>query len=793
MEISNFPRLSVILAILFCSMRLSAQSLVSISGYVTESSSGEMLGGVTVALSPSNYITSTNSYGFYSISVRKNAAQKVYIKFPGFQLDSFYWSAAKDTTLSVGLILQMQNDQYEKIKEVQILVRKSTIADKVEMSKIDIPVNQIKEIPSLLGEKDVLKVIQLLPGVQKGGEGQSGIYVRGGGPDQNLILLDEAIVYNASHLFGFFSVFNGDALRSVELTKGGFPARYGGRLSSVVDLNMKEGNNQKYTGEVGAGILSSRFLLEGPIKKGKSSFMISGRRTYIDVIAQPLIMAANDGNMGGYYFYDFNAKVNYSFSEKDKLFVSGYFGKDRFYSVENYSSNKNESSLGWGNSTLTSRWNHQFTSKLFSNMSLIYSHFDLTIGATSTTATDKFELQFSSTINDYGIKYDFDYRPLPNHSIRFGLSAINHNFSPSALVFRLSSVDFFKKAIDVIQTYETGLYFEDQIKLDEFKVMPSIRFSGYKIGNKSVVNPEPRLSVSYNISKHKAIKFAYSMMYQYMHLLSSTGLSLPSDLWVPATENIKPLRSQQIAIGYAHDFKHGISLNIESYYKTMENVLQYKNGSTFFLTDNFDPTSTSREWENRVTSGKGTSYGTEFFLQKQMGKFSGWIGYTLSWTILQFDDLNNGKPFYAKYDRRHDLSFVGIYKIDKNITFSVTWVYGTGNAISIPQGQIIAPSHQLSNVPTIWDPFFTNRNYQIDYGSRNSFRVEPYHRLDVGLRFSKAKNNGVRTWEFSIYNAYNRANPFYYYGQRDSYNNMTLKKTTLFPVIPSISWSYKFK
>jgi hypothetical protein len=770
-----------------------AQQLVSISGYITEKSSGEMLGGVAIALYPSRYSTSSNSYGFYSISARKNNPQKIYYRFPGFQLDSFIWSAKSDTSLSVGLVVMPQGDDFEKIKQIEIVTKKSTIADKVEMSKIDIPINQIKEIPALLGEKDVMKVIQLLPGVQKGGEGQSGIYVRGGGPDQNLIILDEATVYNANHLFGFFSVFNGDALKSVELTKGGFPARYGGRLSSVIDLNMKEGNNQKYAGEVGIGIISSRFTFEGPIKKGKSSFMVSGRRTYLDILAQPLIMAASDGLNAGYYFYDMNAKFNYIISEKDKLFVSGYFGRDNFYVNDKTSSNINEFSFGWGNRTLTGRWNHQFTPRLFSNLSLIYSHYDLTLNSTSIIDKDSFSLNYSSTINDFGFKYDFDWRPLPNHQMRYGISVINHRFSPSAIVIRAGGEDLLNKTVDVINTYESGAYIEDQIKMDDFKFMPSFRLSHYLIGSKKYLNPEPRLSVSYNYSKSLAFKGAYSVMNQYIHLLSSSGVGLPTDLWVPATENIKPMRSQQVALGFAKDYKGGYSLSIESYYKTMENMIQYKDGASFFLQDNFDPNvpSDSRSWESQVTAGTGKSYGTEVFIQKQMGKFSGWIGYTLSWTILKFDELNDGKPFYAKYDRRHDLSLVGIYKISKNFTLAATWVYGTGNAITMPQGYMASSSHQLSSIPYVWNP--SNTRSQIDYTSRNNFRMEPYHRLDIGLRFSKDIKKGLQTWELSFYNAYSRMNPFFYYGSENSNSVVTLKKVTLFPLIPSISWSLKFK
>ena len=796
--IKSILRKAVIIIALFQYFSMGkAQQLVSISGYITEKSSGEMLGGVTIALYPSKYNTVTNSYGFYSISVRKNSSQKVYVRFPGFQLDSLSWTATKDTSVSIGLTLQPQNDDIEKIKEVEIIAKKTTIADKVEMSKIDIPVNQIKEIPALLGEKDVMKVIQLLPGVQKGGEGQSGIYVRGGGPDQNLIILDEATVYNANHLFGFFSVFNGDALRSVELTKGGFPARYGGRLSSVIDLNMKEGNNQKYVGEVGVGLISSRFTLEGPIKKGKSSFMVSGRRTYIDVLAQPIIMAANGGNMAGYYFYDMNAKFNYIISDKDKLYVSGYFGRDNFYASDNTAGNTTDFGFGWGNRTFTGRWNHQFTPRLFSNLSLIYSHYDLSINSTSIQGSDSFSLNYASIINDYGFKYDFDWRPLPNHQIRYGVSVINHKFSPSAIVIKSGSEDLLNKSVDVINTYESGAYIEDQIKVDEFKFMPSFRLSHYIIGGKKYLNSEPRFSMSYSVNKSLAFKGAYSVMNQYIHLLSSSGVGLPTDLWVPATENIKPMRSQQLALGFAKDYKGGYSLSIESYYKTMENMIQYRDGASFFLQDNFDPNvpSDSRSWESQVTSGTGKSYGAEVFLQKQMGKFSGWIGYTLSWTILNFAEINDGKPFYAKYDRRHDLSLVGIYKISKYLSLAATWVYGTGNAITMPQGYMSSSSHQLSTIPYVWNPNFGggNGNSQIDYTSRNAFRMEPYHRLDIGLRFSKEIKKGWQTWELSFYNAYSRMNPFFYYGSEDNNNVVTLKKLTLFPMIPSISWSLKFK
>ena len=798
-QFNRLQWLFVVLAVLMAPMakaQIVANSKASISGYVTESSSGEMLGNVVVASNVAGLRTLTNSYGFFSLTLPKGRAQWIYFRFPGFRMDSLYWNATKDTSVNIELAAAQQ---VESMEAVQIRAKKTTIADRADMSRIDIPIQQIKDIPALLGEKDVMKVIQLMPGVQKGGEGQSGIYVRGGGPDQNLIVLDEAIVYNASHLFGFFSLFNGDALRSVELVKGGFPSRYGGRLSSVIDMNMKEGNNKKFAGEVGIGIISSRAVFEGPIVKGKSSFMISGRRTYLDALVQPLIMAASGGANAGYYFYDMNAKANYIISNKDKLYVSGYFGRDKFYLNDKTNGSVFKTSFGWGNKTLTTRWNHQIDAKTFSNASLIYSHYDLSIKLLqSENDSIQFELGYSSTINDYGVKYDVDYRPNPKHMIRTGFSVINHQFSPSAVVLKVGSNFNFNRAIKVINTYESGAYIEDQWREGRWNFYPGLRVSHYVVDQKQVVNPEPRMSLAYNIRKDLALKGSYALMNQYIHMLSSTGIGLPTDLWVPATANVKAMRSQQFAGGIAKDFNKGYSLSLEGYYKTMENVITYKEGASFLLNDDFFSPTVSvndKAWESQVTSGKGWSYGTEVFLQKQVGKLSGWIGYTLSWTQLQFDAVNQGQKFYARYDRRHDASVVAIYRLNKLFTASATWVYGTGNAITMPQGYLRGSGHYQGSIPEVWDPasgLFNNE--VIDYGKRNSFRMEAYHRLDLGFQFRKEKANGIKTWELSFYNAYNRFNPFFYYGDMNDAGTLRiLKKATLFPLIPSLSWSYKFK
>lgn len=791
-------RLVALLGFFSVSPGKSQNANATLSGFVSDGETGEYYGNVRVIVLPDGVSTYTNNYGFYSITLSKtNGSNKsVYFQFSGFELDSFNWTGGADTSVHFKLRAKVVADQIEL---VEIKSKKNTVADKVEMSKIDVPINQIKEIPALLGEKDVLKVIQLLPGVQTGGEGQSGLYVRGGGPDQNLMLLDEAVVYNASHLFGFFSVFNGDALKSVELVKGGFPARYGGRLSSVIDLNMKEGNNRKYTGEMGVGLLSSRFTLEGPIKEGKSSFMISGRRTYIDLLIQPFLYAST-GNNGGYYFYDFNAKANYTLSDKDRLYVSGYFGKDNFYTIVRESNARLETDFGWGNRTLTARWNHVFSPKLFSNASIIYSHYNLNIGLESYDGFgDTFSLKYQSVIDDIGFKYDFDWRPHPDHQVRYGLQTVRHQFKPAALVIKAGGFGNLENTIKTINTFESGLYIEDLWRLGKLQLNPGIRLSHYYVDKATFWNPEPRFSASYNLSSDLAIKASYARMFQYIHLLSNSGISLPTDLWIPATAGLLPMRSEQTAIGIAKDFDKGFSITWEAYYKDMKNVVQYKEGASFLLEDEIFSTSSvsgGRNWEQQITRGDAWSYGTELFLQKKVGRLTGWIGYTLSWTQMKFPELNGGKPFWARYDRRHDISIVGSYKIKKDINFAATWVYGTGNAVTIAQGYVPGNNHQMSAYPILWSPELQSYNNFIDYGTRNNFRMEAYHRLDVGLQFHKKRKKGIETWEISVYNAYNQANPFFYYGTNEVNNKgevySRLKKVTLFPVIPSISWSFKF-
>ncbi len=796
------------LAVLVYSSFLTGYSLaqtstdrVTISGYVREMGSQEALIGVNVYLPGTTTGTTTNTYGFYSLTLPAQDSVRLAYSFVGYETIERRVALRTNATLNVLLT------PGRVLAEVDVKAGRTEekVSESAQMSVIDIPVSQIKKIPAFLGEKDVLKVLQLMPGVQKGSEGQTGIYVRGGGPDQNLIILDDAIVYNANHLFGFFSVFNGDALKSVELTKGGFPARFGGRLSSVIDLNMKDGNREKLHGEGGIGLIASRLVLEGPLSKNKKgSFLVSGRRTYLDVLAAPLIAAESDGQTkAGYYFYDLNAKANYDFGPKNKLYLSGYFGRDRFYARS--SEDGTDVGLSWGNATGTLRWNHLFNQKLFSNLSLIFSDYKFQISADekNSRGEDDFSLRYNSGIRDFSLKYDFDYYPTPKHSVRMGIQSIYHRFTPSAVVLKNADIDQLRLDVENIDVLESGIYAEDTWRpSDRWRVNGGLRLSYFQQKDVSYVRPEPRLSAAYTLKPDLSVKASYALMNQYVHLLSNTGIGLPTDLWVPTTDRVKPQQSQQVAIGVAKDFTDkGLTLTVEGYYKTMNNIINYKEGASFLLID--DPTSAETlRWEDNVTAGRGWSYGAEVLLQKKVGRFSGWAGYTLSWTQWQFGDLNGGRPFYPRYDRRHDMSLVGIYELSKRVTLSATWVYGTGQALTVPIGRYnvyqpgSAPVYTGSN--SLIQSLFQNSRQVEDYGTqKNSFRAEAYHRFDVGIQFHKKKKYHERTWEFSLYNAYNRRNPFFYqiesvYQGNGKPSRTGLFRYSVFPVVPAFSYNFKF-
>jgi len=786
--------------ILPASAQNSLDRPVTVSGYVREKGSQEALIGVNVYLPGTSVGTTTNTYGFYSLTLPAQDSLTLTFSFVGYDVVTRTLPLRKSTELNVSLAPGRTLNEVV----VQGTSTNERVSDSPQMSQIDVPVTQIKKIPAFLGEKDVLKVLQLMPGVQKGSEGQTGIYVRGGGPDQNLIILDDAVVYNASHLFGFFSVFNGDALKSVELTKGGFPARYGGRLSSVIDLNMKDGNKEGLHGEGGIGLIASRLTLEGPIQKGKSSFLVSGRRTYLDLIARPLIRQQTDGQtVAGYYFYDLNAKANYDFGPKNKLYLSGYFGQDRFYAQEQEEGTN--IGLSWGNATGTLRWNHLFSQRLFSNLSLIFSNYKFQISSDQQADGTNYSLRYSSGIRDFSLKYDVDFYPTPQHSLRFGAQSIYHRFTPSAVVVANSDINQYRNNVEAIDVVESGLYAEDNWRPNaRWRINGGLRLSHFIQKEVNYIRPEPRLSAAYVLKPTLSLKASYALMNQYVHLLSNTGIGLPTDLWVPTTDRVKPQQSQQVALGLAKDFtEKNLTLTLEGYYKKMNNIINYREGASFLLID--DPQSANKvRWEDNVTAGRGWSYGAEFLLQKKVGRFSGWAGYTLSWTQWQFAELNFGQKFYPRYDRRHDISLVGIYELSPGITLSGTWVYGTGNALTVPLASYQAFPHQASpsNLSEYYNTalarFFGTGRAVNDYSSKNSFRAEAYNRMDLSLQFHKKKKHHDRTWELSVYNLYNRRNPFFYALDTETSINASqpsktvLKRYSVFPIVPSISYNFKF-
>jgi hypothetical protein len=795
----------LISGLLFIPILINAQKTITISGYVQEFETGEKLVGASIYDFKSKKGTASNDYGFYSLSIPIDSV-KLRVSFIGFENQIYELNPTEDVSLNISLTSQM-------LEEVEILSNKEEqVHLKAEMSTIDLSMDKVKALPALFGEKDIMKTIQLLPGVQTGSEGTSGLYVRGGGPDQNLILLDGVPVYNASHLFGFFSVFNADAIHSTKLIKGGFPARYGGRLSSVIDIKMKEGNMKKFHGEGAIGLISSKLTLEGPIVNDKTSFLISARRTYIDILAQPFIKMAqnrnnkpgenNSNNSGGYYFFDVNAKLNHKFSDKDRLFFSHYMGRDRAYldNSDSYSRDSTstventQAQLRWGNIISALRWNHMVTNKIFMNTTLRYSKYDFLIGADNSTANttngvttnDGFSFAYTSGIEDWSGKIDFDYMLNPNHLIKFGIGDIYHTFTPGVNQFSLTNGN---TAIDttfgsqIHYAHEIAGYVEDEFKLNsKTKGNIGLHYTEFLVGNVRYPSLQPRFSIRYLLTENASLKASYASMTQFLHLLTNSGIGLPTDLWLPATESVKPQYSNQFAAGIAKTFLNKYELSLEGYYKTMENLIEYKDGASFFNTD--------QDWQTKIYAGRGWSYGGELMLEKKVGKTTGWIGYTLSWSNRQFDSINFGNVFPYRYDRRHDIGIAITHELNDNINIGLVWVYGTGNAVTLGQERYLSLFD--TQVPSLAD-FNINQYSGIEHiEGRNNYRMPAYHRLDVSMNFKKEKKWGERTFSLGVYNAYSRQNPFYLEFTRNDNGNPQLSQYSLFPLIPSFNYAFKF-
>jgi hypothetical protein len=779
----------LVCVLFFFSVTSVAQNKFTVNGYVRDSASGETVISATVSINNLSRAVATNQYGFYSITL-DSGSYELTVSHVSFQSKQYNISLSEDQSLDFLLL-----PKSAAISEVVVYSkRKDANVRNAQMGRVDLSIEQIKNIPAFLGEVDILKTLQLLPGVRNAGEGNSGFYVRGGGPDQNLIMLDDAVVYNTGHLFGFFSIFNSDAIKNTSLIKGGMPAQYGGRLSSVLDIAMKDGNNQKMEGEGGIGLIASRFSLQGPIKKDKASYMISARRTYIDAIVKPFIKKSSSFYGSGYYFYDLNAKVNYRFSNKDRLYLSGYFGRDVF--DFNNAKRSFKSNIPWGNSTATLRWNHIFGPKLFSNTTLVYNDYKFKFAA----AQDDFEVALSSGIRDGSMKVDFDYYPIPFHKVKFGGLVTYHKFIPNVVSGRQDSIVFTPSNESLKYALEKALYVQDDWDInDKLKINYGLRWSSFthtgpyvkyvrdadrnKLDStvyedfdniKTYNGLEPRLTLRYTLNATSSLKTSVSRNFQFIHLVSNASSTLPTDLWVPSTLRVTPQISWQYAAGMFKNFKNNeYETSIEVYYKDMQNQIEYKEGYTPGLNDP----------EEEFVFGKGWSYGSEFFVNKVQGKLTGWVGYTLSWTWRKFADLNAGEKFPAKYDRRHDLSVVATYAHTPRWRFGTVFVYGTGNATSLPERFYL-----VEGVLTQ------------EYSRINQYRLPSYHRLDISATYTPKPKPGKKlssNWVFSIYNLYSRKNPYFiYYDQTGSAYNGSLKvealQVSLFPILPSVTWNFKF-
>lgn len=779
---------------------ISYSQSVTISGYISDEKSGERLINSTVYLPQLQKGAISNNFGFYSLSIPKGNHELI-CSFVGYSSENLNINILRDTIINFRL---KANALLEEVTVTSQKMNQKVL--NTQLSKADISMEKIKSLPAFLGEADVIKTIQLLPGVQAGTEGSSGLYVRGGGPDQNLILLDDVPVYNADHLLGFFSVFNSDAIKNISFYKGDFPARFGGRLSSVLDIRTKDGDEQELHGNFSIGLISSKLNLEGPIVKGKTTFNFSARRTYLDLVARPLIKSAtNNETNAGYFFHDLNMKISHKFSDKSRLYLSCYNGIDKAYARTKYDytendntsfRDKDDASLKWGNFTTALKWNYVFSNKLFMNTTLIFSAYKFDVSNDSETRNQNNNtmitssgLNYISGIRDLGLKSDFDYFPLTGHRIKFGVQATNHYFRPGIFAYSDKVAEQEGSNIDKtytdrnINTQELAIFAEDSFDLTEkLSVNAGLHSSAFLVDGKLYPSLQPRLSARYLASDRFSLKAAYAKMSQNIHLLSSSTINLPTDLWLPTTKRVKPQNAHQLTIGGVYQLKPGLDFSVEGFYKKMTNLLEYKEGASF--------AGVSTGWEDKVEMGKGWSYGTEFLLEKTMGKTTGWIGYTLSWAQRQFENLNFGEKYFARYDRRHDVSFVLTHKFSNRFDVGLTWVYATGNAVTLPTQ--VVDGLDIGNGKIQYEYF----------GNRNNYRMPAYNRMDVGFNFHKQKKHGVRTWNISFYNVYSRQNPFFMFFQnsnqsldpRDEASGKyrVLKQVSLFPIIPSFSYSYRF-
>lgn len=760
----------IFILLLFSTALLQAQSKYTISGTVKQRSSGETLIGVSVVVAENPKLgVITNEYGFYSLSLPKGN-YTLRFSYTGYKQELIPIQLDSNVTVSLNLADE------GSMKEVVVSAHKGH--DNITKATMGTEVLNMKtaaKIPVVFGEKDLVKTIQLMPGVKSNGEGSNGFSVRGGATDQNLIVLDEAPVYNASHLLGIFSTFNSDAIKDATIIKGNSPAQFGGRLSSVLDVKMKEGNNKDYQVSGGIGLISSRLTVEGPIQKERSSFIISGRRTYADLFAR----MSSDFKDINLYFYDLNVKANLALNDKNKLYFSGYFGKDVLGVSKAFGSD-------WGNATATLRWNSLLSSKLFSNTSFIYSNYDFNVSFKS----DGSEMNFNSHIKDLNLKQDFTYYANAKNTIRFGLNMIEHTITPTKaggtdIVSDKKSRKGLESAGYAGNSWKAG----DKINLDyglrfsfynvlggdtyniyeNNQLVQSVKLTEGKVG-KTYYNWEPRLSMSYRLNNTSSLKMGYARNTQNLHLMSNSTGGSPTDQWIGNSYNIKPEIADQVSIGFSKNIKDNAwELNTEAYYKTMQNQIDYRDGADI---------NTTPDIESELLFGKGRAYGWEVLLKKKKGQLTGWIGYTLSKTERKITGINNNEWYNAKQDRTHDLSIVGIYTFSPRWTFSGTFIYNTGNAVTFPTGKYVL-----------------NNMVMYQYGKRNADRMPATHRLDLSATYEKpAKHRFQSSWSFGLYNAYGRRNPYSitFKENKDNPQKIDAIQTSLFQWVPSVTYNFKF-
>ncbi len=752
---------------------------VTISGFVMDAKTGETLAGAVIYPKENPTIgIASNSYGYFSLALPAGN-YTIVVQYLGYKTKTISLDLKDNIKINVDM-----EEESIALKEITITGEKNNnnVISGELISKIN--VREIQNIPVILGEKDILKTIQLLPGVSPAGEGNAGFYVRGGGVDQNLILLDEAPVYNPSHLLGFFSTFNSDAIKDVTLYKGGFPAEYGGRLSSVVDIKMNEGNNKEFHVSGGIGMIASRLAVEGPIIKNKGSFMITARRTYADALLKLLPVRLSDSiaKKSTLYFYDLNMKANYQFSGKDRLYFSCYIGRDNFNLGGSLG-------LSWGNITATTRWNHVINNNMFSNSSFIFNRYSYNFNVAVGNKT----MNVISQIQDWNLKEDLHYYLNSNNTIKFGFNSIYHTFVPSKVD---STVFFHLRSVDNKYALENAIYVSNEQTITKhLKATYGLRYSLFSsIGPGTVYTYdevsdvvdsttypkgkifntfgglEPRLLLSYVINDSSSVKASYARTRQYIHLLSNTTSTTPFDLWVPSNINILPEIADQFTLGYFRNFSDNMyETSVEGYYKSLQNQIDYRNGANLIL---------NNKVESQLVFGKGWGYGVEFLVRKKFGKLTGWISYTLSKTKRQFKDINGGSVFLAKQDRPNNLAIVGMYEINPHLTFSATWIYCSGNVVTFPSGRYVVDGNVV--------PYYTERN---------GYRMPDYHRLDIGLTLQGKKTRRFESyWNFSIYNVYARANAYAINFQPDPNNPVKMQavQLSLFRFVPAFSYNFKF-